>query len=138
MKGALIFSREQKGVSLIEVIVVVGILAVIGTAVLRALDTNYRAGRTLDEQVTAVNLVTAYVEAIRELPYDHTINPYTSAGDNVIVPPSYNVGIRVSYSSNGEDWTDTYTNQTLQKITVFVLREGGKPVFSLCTFKTEF
>ena len=125
--------REQKGFTLIEVLVAVGILGFIGVAVIAALDTNSRAARTLDEQVVAVNLATAHLEAIRELSYAAT---YPNAGDSITIPFQYSVDINTEFSSDGTTWVSSYIDETLQKITVKVSREG-KPVLSLCTYRTK-
>ena len=117
-----------------EILVAVGILAVIGAGLLTALNNNARATRTLDEQVVGGNLAVAYLEAIKELPYSDN---YSSAGDNIIVPMQYSVVIDIQYSDNGTTWVDSYTDEVLQMITVRISREGGKPVTSLCTLRTE-
>ncbi len=127
------FLREQKGFSLIEVLVAVGILAFIGVGLLTALNTNSRAVRTLDEQVVAANLASAYLEVIRELSYAAT---YPNAGDNITTPFQYNVNINTEFSSDGDTWGSYSGNETLQKIIVSISREG-KPVLSLCTYRTE-
>ena len=103
---------------------------------LTALDANSRANRTLDEQTTAVNLITTYLEDIRELPYSDN---YSSAGDGINIPSQYSVVIRTKWSSDGENF-GPYTgsdNETLQLIRISVSREGGKPVLSMSTFKYE-
>lgn len=119
---------------MVEVLVAVGILGLIGTGILTAIDTNSRAARTLDERVVATNLATAYFEAIKAMPYADT---YPSAGDNITVPPQYNVNIDIDFG-DGFTWVDTPTaNETLQRITVTVSREGGKPVLFMCAFKAK-
>ncbi len=132
--------RGQRGFTLLEVVIAVGILGFIGVGVIMAIDTNSRASRTLDEQVTAVNLATTYFEAIRELPYEKEYPEYSSAGDNIIIPSQYSVVIDADYSADGTNWDEEHTtdNQTIQRVTVSVSRDGGKPVFSMCTFRTEF
>lgn len=62
---AAAYLRDQRAFSLIEVLVAVGILGVIGTSVVMALETNFRAARTLDEQVVAVNPVIAHIQATK-------------------------------------------------------------------------
>ncbi len=134
------FFRSQGGFSLLEALVAVLILGFIGAGVIMAIDTNARATRVLDEQVQATNLATGYFEAIRELTYEKIYPEYSSAGENITIPAQYSVDIDVDYSSDGTIWDDTHTAdaQTLQRITVSVSREGGKPVLLMCTFRTEF
>ncbi len=130
--------QGQKGFTLIEVLVAVAILAAIGVVFMSAMSTNSRATRVLDEQVEAANLATAYFEAIRQLPYDHTSTPYSNAGDNITIPSQYSVAIQIQYSNDGTTWVDAYTGvEKLQKVTVSVSRDGGKPVLSICTYRTD-
>ena len=128
--------RCQTGFTLIETVVAVAILGAIGVGLLTALDTNSRATRTLDEQVTATNLATAHIEAIRNLPYAST---YPNAGDNVTIPTQYNVVIDTECSSDNINYyaCTGSDNETLQLIEVIVSREGGGPVLRICTYRTK-
>ncbi len=125
--------REQTGFTLIEVLVAVAIMAAIGVGFLTVLNTNSRATRALDEQVTAVNLAAAYLETIRALPYADT---YPNAGDTITVPFQYSVVPDYAYSGNGTDWDDDPTDKMLERITVIVSREG-KYILSICTYRSE-
>jgi len=130
--------RGQKGFSLLEVLVAVGIMGFIGVGVIMALDTNSRASRALDEKVEAVNLATAYVEEIRTMDYENFGN-YYGVGSNIALPPQYTVDIDVECSYNGTDYgvCTGSANETLQKIVIRV-SHGGRPVFSMCTYKADF
>lgn len=139
LKGKLRLFREQRGFTLFEVLVAVGILGLIGVGLLTALDTNARAARTLDEQVTATNLATTYFEAIKTMPYADT---YPEPEDIITIPTQYKMNIKIDFSSDsnpndGITWVDTYTDETLQRITVIISREGGESVLSMCAFKAK-
>lgn len=127
--------RDQRGIGLLEIIVAVGIIGLIGTAVIGGLETNYRSNRTLDERVTAINLSTAYIEAIRNLPYAAN---YPNAGNNITVPQQYTVTVTIGCSSNAINFSPcTGTeDETFQRITISVSREG-KPVYSACAFRSK-
>ncbi len=129
--------RGQGGFTLLEVVLGVIIIGLIGTGVIQAIDTNARAVRVLDEQVQATNLVTAYLEGIRQIPYSDNPSPYANVGDNITKPTQYSVAVNIAYSADGVNWTTTHTNENLQKITISVFREGGKLVLSTCTFRTK-
>ena len=131
LNGWLKIVRKQAGFTLLEVLVAVGILGIIGTGFITALDSNSRATRGLDEQTVAVNLASDYLEVIKELPYAAS---YPTAGANITPPSQYSVNTTIQCSSDGTNWGDTYS--TLQKITVKVSREG-RPVLSLCTYRTQ-
>ena len=138
-KVRLGFLQGQRGFSLIEVLVAVAILAAIGLGLLTALDTNAKATRQLDEKVVAANLATAYFEAIKASPYAAT---YDDVVADITVPPQYIVDVNIAFSSDGYTvdgitWVDTYNGETLQRITVAVSREGGRPILAVCTFKTK-
>ena len=136
VKGRFGFFREQRGFTLAEVLIAVAILAAIAVVFISALDTNARAIGTLDQRVVATNMATAYFEAISESLYDTAPPYYDDVVTNITVPAQYEVNYSVGFSSDGHEWTDTYSNETLQKITVFVSHQG-KPVLSMCTFKAK-
>jgi len=138
-KSRLKLLRGQGGISLIESLVAVAIIGALGTSLLAALDTNARATRQFDEKVVAANLATAYFEVIKALPYAAT---YPSADELITIPPQYTVDVDITYSSDGASgdgitWVDTYNGETIQKFTLTVSREDGKPILSICTFKTK-
>ena len=150
VKRAFRFLKGQTGIGFVEVVVAVAILAFIGVSLLRAVNTNVTAAGNLDEKVVATNLATAYIEAIKAMPYAPSLElpSYPEPEDIITIPPQYDVYVDIDFSSEsiieGEItqiiWVDDYDeliDQTLQRITVTVSREGGKTVFSICAFKTK-
>ena len=125
--------QRQSGFTLFEVLIAVAILGVIGVGFITALDTNKRGNRVVDEQVTAVNLITTRMEIIQQQTF---ADNYAFAVDNMTVPVQYDVSIEYKFSDDGEIWTDNSTGKTLQRIIVSVSREG-RPVFSMCSYKMK-
>lgn len=140
--GSRLF-RGQRGFTLIETLIAVVIISAIGTGVIKGIDTNARADRVLDEQVQATNLVTAYLENMRQLDYDNSANPYPAISNNVIMPTQYSVAVNIAYgySSDGLNINWATTNNsgayTLQKISISVSRTSGKPVLTTCTYRAK-
>jgi len=135
-KGKSKLFREKTGFTLIEIVIALGILAAVGTGFLTALNTNSRAVRTVDEQVTATNLATAYFEAISKSTYATEPPYYDEAVASIDIPFQYNVAVNVESSSDGTNFNAFTVGETLQRITVIVSRQG-KPVLSTCTYKAE-
>lgn len=130
-KGRFRFLREQRGFTLFEVLVAAGILGFIGVGLATAIDTNYRAVAVLDQKTTGMNLAITHVEFIREAEF---AKDYSSVVASIVLPSQYESNINLEYSNNGDDWTETYDNQTLQRIIVSI-SQGGKPTYSVCTYK---
>ena len=138
-KGKFRFLQGQKGIGLLETLIAVAILGAIGVSLLTALDTNARATRTLDEHVVATNLATAYIEAIKASSYAET---YDDVVADITIPPQYLVNVDITFTSDGDttdgiDWGSYTGVETIQKLAVIVSREGGKPVLTICAFKTK-
>ena len=135
-KGITGLLRGQGGFSLLEALVAVAILGFIGTGVVMGLDTNARAGRVLDEQAVGANLASVYHETIKKSAYENNSPEYAGVVGSISLPTQYSVVIDVDYSADGDTWVDTYTDETLQRIIVSV-SHGGKPVLSMCSYRTE-
>ncbi|MFC1874462.1 prepilin-type N-terminal cleavage/methylation domain-containing protein [Chloroflexota bacterium] len=136
-KGRAELFRRQRGFSLLEALVAIGILGFIGVVVVMALDTNSRAGRILDEQTIGANLASIYHETIKKSAYENSYPEYDGVVGSINIPSQFSVGIDADYSEDGDTWIDSYSgNQTLQRIIVSV-SHGGKPVLSMCSYRTE-
>lgn len=129
------FLQGQKGISLLEVVIAAAILGVIGVGFLAALNTNTKATGTLDERVTAANLVADCLEAISNSTYSDN-GDYDEAVANITIPFQYSADINVDFSSDGTTFGPYTGSETLQKITVTVSREG-EHVLSICTYKAK-
>lgn len=138
-RGRFRLFRGQKGFTLIEILVAVVILAAIGVVFMRTTATNARASGILDEKVVATNLVTAYLESIRQVTYDDSANPYSTVSSNITIPTQYNVAINVLYSGDGITWQPSKDpgDLKLQKISISVSRTNGKLVLTTCTFRMK-
>ena len=80
-----------------------------------------------------MNLAATHMEAIKSSPYAAT---YDDAVNGITIPPQYTVYIDIQYSNDASIWVDSYTDETLEKIVVGVLREG-RGVLTLCTYRSE-
>lgn len=127
--------REQQGISLLETLLVVGVLGFIAVAFLSALATGSRATGTLDEHVQAESLARSQLEQIKNALYD-PVNPTSPtdpsnylAVDNT--PANYSVSYAVTYPEYpSSNW------QRLQKITVTVYHQGDA-MLQMTDFKMD-
>ena len=87
------FLQGQRGLTLLEVLVAVAILAAIGVGLLNAIDTNAKATRQLDEEVVATNLATAYLEAIKAWEYQADYPKGEAPLNSITIPPQYAVSV---------------------------------------------
>ncbi len=127
--------KGQKGISLIETVVALGLLAYIGVATLMAMQTNYKATGILDERVVADNLATASLEAVRQSLFADT---YASVEDSIndSAPSGYDVAIDTFGTNDDITWVQPCAGHTLQKITVTV-SHGGNSVLSMSTYRAN-
>jgi len=142
--------RGQRGLTLIEVLVVVGLLAAIGVAFMTAMSTAHRSVGVLDEKTQAEALARSQLEQIKNAPYPE--DPAVQGTDvypvTVDLPTQYSMVINVirpTCIGEADNCTpleelagDEVVN--IQQITVSVFRtgsEGDRPVFSLSCYKSK-
>ena len=116
--------KSEKGFSLIETLIGVGLLSFVGVGFLSAIDTGFRGIGKVEEFGVGESLVRTQLEDIKDSPYDD-IAPieYPVTADP---PPGYSVSIEVQ--PNGDN--------TLQTITVTISRDG-KGVLKLESLKVK-
>lgn len=120
------FLRGQRGISFVETVVAMGLLAIIGVAFLTALQTISINTRRYDERVTALGLAESQVERLKAVAYDAgaPASP-DSYAVSVAAPPGYSISI-----------SEVQQGDRKQEVTVAVSREG-RPVFHLKTIKAD-
>jgi len=127
--------KEQRGISLIETLIALGILALIGVAFISSLTTAYNSVDLYDEQTQAEALIRTQLEDIRDSPYaDSCVYPTT-----VELPPQYSISINVTALDTPTCTADGNCN-TLQEIKVIVYRpagDGDKAILSISTYKAK-
>lgn len=111
----------QRGISLVETVIALGILGFIGMAFLAALSTGSKSTRILNEQVVMEGLARSQLEDTKNAAYDPAIG-YTVT---VTAPPRYSVGLQGVTLSAGK-----------QKITVTVALDG-RTMLSVEDYKVD-
>jgi type II secretory pathway pseudopilin PulG len=133
--------REQRGVSLVETVLAVGILGLALTAGLNAFSALAQSAGHLDRAVAAEAVAHSVGESILQQAYVSYPGAYSSSAD-VANPRGYTVAVQIEYASNPAGvnqttpptWTTApATDYGLQRITVTVtpLQGGGARVTRL-------
>ena len=130
-----ILMQNQKGFSLIEVLVALLLVGVLGTAVPSALSSSLRATTTTNYNIMAESLARSQMDHIQNQPYDssnctpvYNLLPDLPDPYSIITP----VAERLDPKEDGFDNDDG-----IQKITVAV-KHGNDIVFTLIDFKVNF
>ena len=125
--------RGQKGISLIEALVAVGLLAAIGGGVAYALFSGFRASGTVDEYATAERLARTQLEDIRNAPYDDAL-PLDYPEINLPTDYSISVDVIKNDAFEGNVGIDAGVIQTIS-ITVSY---NGQTLVQLDTYKIKY
>jgi len=143
--------RGQRGLTLVEVLVTVGILAAIGVAFMTAMTTAQRSVGALDEQTEAKALAHSQLEQIKAAPYPEDPNVLGTDVYPVTVdlPTQYSMVINVTrptcigQADNCTPLEELTGDEVkyIQEITVSVFRPSGsggnRLVFSLSCYKSK-
>lgn len=115
----------QQGLTLIEILVALGILAAVAVVFLVGMSTSSKAVMVSQESVAADSLAKSQMEYIKSQPYDHDLNhnppQYLKLADEDI-PDGYDIIITPARLNPDNDATDD--DDGLQQITVTVTRDG--------------
>jgi len=142
--------RGQRGLTLVEVLVAVVILAAIGVAFITSMNTAYKSVGVLDEKTQAKALAHSQLEQMKNAPYPVEEPFYGTDVYPVTVdlPTQYSMLINVvPPTCIGEADNCTPLEEllggsvtTIQEIKVSIFRtgsEGDRPVFSLSCYKSK-
>ena len=127
--------RNQKGFSLIEVLLAMALVGILGTAIPSALSTANRATIISNKHAMAESLARSQIDSIQNQPYDKTNNPpvYTVISN---LPPGYSIvtpmAARLDPKGDG-----TSNDDGLQQISV-TIKYDAKVAYTLIDYKVNF
>jgi len=136
-KGRFRFFRGQRGVSLVEALIAVAILAMVGIAFLQGLTATSRAVMLCQERVAAESLATSQIERIRVqdyIPvaaYDNVTNCYEEIDIPADLVGQYDIAINTPEIIIEAGVDGPFE---LQSITV-VIKRNGEGVFTMSIYK---
>jgi len=121
--------NSEKGFTILEVLVAIGLLGILSVAFLGGLSTVSKALFLADERTTAESLARSQMEYVKNEMYDDT-NPYTYAQTDVPSSddPAYTISVDVEPLNTPDDG--------IQKITVTV-NHHSKQVIILEGYKVD-
>ena len=134
---------EERGFSLLETVIALGIFAAIGVVFLSAITTSTKATGMLDEGVQAEALARSHLEVIKECPYQAQYTPATCSPIGYIdipfqftvtIDPDCTDGFNFSWGGTCPDPPSVVP--VLQRIEVAISREG-RHVLTLMAYKRE-
>ena len=125
--------KNEKGFTLIGVVIALAILGVIAVGFLSGLAGASRALFTADERTTANNLAESQMEDVKNQDYDYTNDPpqYTLLSD---IPDGYDIEIAAERLNPEGDEVDD--DDGIQKITV-AIDHHGREVMILEDYKVN-
>ena len=119
--------KDERGISLVEVLIALAILALVAVAFLSGLATASKALIIADERTTAESLAKSQMEYVKDCEYDDINNPPQYEIDpDLDIPDGYDIEITAERLDPKGDGTDN--DDGIQKITL-VVEHYGEAVF---------
>jgi prepilin-type N-terminal cleavage/methylation domain-containing protein len=133
--GPLFSRNDEKGLTLIEVLVALGILSAVAVVILLGMSTSSKAVMVSQERVAVDNLAKSELEYIKSLPYDATSIPLVYAVDPAItVPQGYNIAVAAQrLDPKGDGFGN---DDGMQRITINITH-NEEPAFTLVGYKVK-
>lgn len=127
--------KGEEGLTLLEVLVALGILAAVAVVFLLGMTTSSKAIMVSQEMVSAESLAKSQLEIVKSWEYDDVNDPpnYTAAKMTGI-PTGYDITITAERMDPNGDGTDT--DDGMQRITIIITRDGGQ-ILDLVGYKVK-
>ena len=109
-------AEDECGLSLVEQLITVALIALVGVALLYALSGGTLGVGVVDEQVTGSNAATSALEAVKTIGF---VTGTTSYAPVVALPEGYSVSVAVSSVMTGLQWvtaTVTHNGRTVVQV----------------------
>lgn len=114
---------NQKGLTLVEVLIALTVFAAISVSLFIALNVSHKTTHSVNEQTTAESLTRAELEYIKSCDYDAENNPPVYGVDpDLVIPTKYS--IEVTAERLDPDGDGTENDDGIQKVTVKVYYDG--------------
>jgi prepilin-type N-terminal cleavage/methylation domain-containing protein len=121
--------KNQKGFSLIEVLVSLAIVGILSVSFLGAMTNSTKAAISVDQKDTGRAIAQSQMEYVKELKF--SASGYTKNSLMLAQYPNYDVSISVSTPGDPGQ-----RDALIQKVTI-VVTNNGKEVFTLEDYKTK-
>ncbi len=132
--------RDQKGQTLIEVIIAMTVLGMVVSGLLTAMHVTYKTTDDINERTIAESLARDQLEYIKTCPYDNVNNPpeYGLSPDIDLSASPYGgnyevdiAAVRLDPSQNG-----TEDDEGIQEVTVTIIAHG-ETIFTIAEYKVN-
>jgi len=126
---------NQKGLTLIEVVIALAVFAAISVSLFIALNVSHETTHSVNEQTTAESLTRATLEYIKSCDYDDINNPPVYGVDPTLdIPTKYSIEVTAERLDPKGDGFDN--DDGIQKVTVQV-KYDGELVLTTVSYKVN-